>query len=366
MPFGDCEHISTQFQLVQTMMRYFGSQFKEPLLSQWGQAVRERAQPTLFPGILLENAPNENQPNEDTPPTPAPDRVFRDVGVGALHSDITRPHDDFMVLFRSSPYGGVSHGHASQNDFAVMKGGRALICTGGERFPHHGSPFHTEYAQQSISHNCVLVDGKGAINRDGHRGGEIVGFSSGKTFGCVSGEAANAYGPLLTKYRRHLLMIRPGVLILVDDLIAPKPSAFQWLLHALEKFVIDANPKTVISRRQEASLTGRLYASTDLTLSQTDAWPVAPDQGYPDLTTPLPTKRWHFTARTPATDRLRIAAIFSVDAPGNEPLHLQVSNQGERIHFQYGQSTAGCVDLSPDGREILQARCENEELNIQA
>ena len=46
-------------------------------------------------------------------------------GAFRLHGDIENPESDLMVAFRSSPYGGVSHGHASQNDFMVMKGGRA-------------------------------------------------------------------------------------------------------------------------------------------------------------------------------------------------------------------------------------------------
>ena len=360
-PFGDTEHAPVELSSARTLLRYYGSRFRDARLSQWGQAADEQERVVPFPGILIEDHPDEISP-EALPN----DRVFRGVGWGALHSDITRPKDDFMVLFRSSPYGGVSHGHANQNDFAVMKGGRALICTGGERFPHHGTPFHTEYAQQSISHNCILVDGQGAINRDGNRGGEIAGFSTGKTFGYVSGEAENAYGDLLDKCRRHLLMIRPSVLILVDDLIAPKPSTFQWLLHAFEKFEIDENENAVVSRRKGASLTGRLYASTDLKLSQTDAWPVAPDKGYPTLTRPLPAKRWHFTAETKRTDRIRIASVFSVQAPGEEAPDLNVSVEGGRIGFQYGRSVTGYVDLSSDGSEVIQVRCGAEELRIKA
>jgi hypothetical protein len=271
-----------------------------------------------------------------------------------------------MVLFRSSPYGGVSHGHASQNDFAAMKGGRALICAGGARFPHHGSPFHTAYAQQSISHNCVLVDGKGAINRDGNRGGEIAGFHSGPLLGYVCGEAQNAYGDLLKRWKRHLLLVRPSVLILVDDLIAPNPAAFQWLLHALERFEIDARAQTLVSRRQGASLRGQLYASTALTLSQTDEWPIAPDEGYPTLTRPLPEKRWHLTAETERTDRIRIAAFFTVRGPGESVPEMSLSAEESRIAFRCGSGARGWIDLSPGSGDLLKVSCGEEGLAVEA
>ena len=215
MPFGDSEQDPVRPSLARTLMLYHGLRLQDARLCRWADQVggAERAPIDPFPAILV-----EDRVERAAAEAPAHDRAFRGIGWAALHSDATRPREDLMVLLRSSPYGGVSHGHASQNDLAVMKGGKALICAGGERFPHHGSPFHTGYAQQSISHNCVLVDGQGAINRDGSRGGEIVAFETDGAFGYACGEAENAYGELLTKWRRHLILVRPSTLILVDDL----------------------------------------------------------------------------------------------------------------------------------------------------
>jgi len=361
MPFGDIEHAPVRSHQARTLMLYHGLRLREPRLHRWANQVpdQEDAEASIdpFAGILLE----DDLETEALDPVPN-DRVFRGIGWGVLHSDVTCPERDLMVLLRSSPYGGVSHGHASQNDFAVIKGGRALIAAGGERFPHHGSPFHTEYAQQSISHNCILVDGQGAINRDGNRGGRIVDFFSSQTFGHVSGEAENAYGDLLDRWRRHVLLIRPSVLILVDDLVASAPSVFQWLLHAFERFEIDAETQTVTSRRKGASLCGHLYASTGLTLSQTDVWPVAPDEGYPTLTRPLPAKRWHFTARTERAERLRLAFLCSVCGPGEQVPDLCLTVEGNQVRFQVGSDVTGTVDLSPESDTLLQASCGEEQI----
>jgi hypothetical protein len=355
MPFGDTEHAPVRPSGTRTLMHFHGLRLQDPRLRKWADQVNKEGDPTAevdpFPGILLPDALDTNQPTEPLPN----DKVFRGIGWAALHSDIAQPKDDFMIMFRSSPYGGVSHGHASQNDFAVMKGGRALICAGGERFPQHGTPFHNEYAQQSVSHNCILVNGQGAINRDGNRGGEITDFFTQDQFGYVCGEAENAYGDLLSKNRRHLLLIRPSLLVLVDDLAAP--STFQWLLHAFEKFDINTSNASLCSNRNGASLTGSVYASTALSLCQTDDWIVAPDKGFPTLTKPLPPKRWHVTAETnEQTDRCRIAAIFSVRGPGEDAPEINTQQDGDRVLFEYqanGSTCRGQISLDPNASGIL-------------
>jgi hypothetical protein len=350
MPFGDTEHQPVRSS-ASTFLQFHGLRLKNRRLYRWADQVSDSKEQTSrmdpFPGILLENTPPEQ--GEAARPQ---DRAFRGVGWGALHSDIEHADKDFMVLLRSSPYGGVSHGHASQNDFAVMKGGRALICAGGLRFPHHGTPFHNEYAQQSMSHNCVLVNGEGAINRDGNRGGEIVGFKTTDAFGYVSGEAENAYGDLLKKYRRHMLMIRPSVLLLVDELEAPEASTYQWLLHSFGKFEFDTENATVTSRRKGASLNGQLFASSTLSLSQTDEWPVHPIEGYPTYDGELPEKRWHFSAETEEAVCCRIAAVFSVQGPGEERPEFSVKHSGQSLTVAANGVTAN-VSLDENASNIL-------------
>jgi hypothetical protein len=366
MPFGDSEHLAVRPTLARTLMLYHGLRLRDARLCRWSDQVLdeggERAPIDAFPGILVEDSLDRG--GAAGPPN---DRAFRGIGWAALHSDVTHPQKDLMVLLRSSPYGGVSHGHASQNDFAVMAGGKALVCAGGARFPHHGSAFHTEYAQQSISHNCVLVDGQGAINRDGNRGGELVAFESGKGFGYACGEAENAYGDLLSRWQRHLVLVRPSLLILMDDLVAPKAAAFQWLLHAFERFELGVyeGAQRIVSRRKGASLSGRLYASTPLRVSQTDAWPIQPDEGYPSLARPLPEKRWHLTAETERTERVRIACVFSAQGPDARTPPVAVTRTGDQLLVQCGEEVRAEADLAPDSPWVLGLRCGGERLEVE-
>ncbi len=101
------------------------------------------------------------------------DRAFYGVGWAALHSDITDPANDLLLLFKSSPFGPASHSHADQNSFAILKGGKALAIPAGERYPQHGSPFHTRYTRLTEAHNALLFNGKGQRDKEASANGSI-------------------------------------------------------------------------------------------------------------------------------------------------------------------------------------------------
>ena len=70
------------------------------------------------------------------------------------------------------------------------------------------------------------------------------------------------------------------------------------------------------------------------------------------------------------TDRIRIAAVFRIQGPGEGAPDLSVTTEGRRparrIAFAYGRSVTGWIDLSPDSDEILQASCGEEHIEIEA
>ena len=233
---------------------------------------REVASPACrpLPGLIL---PQKVKP---VPPTDlAPDAVFHGVGWAALHSDLAHPENDLMVAFKSSPFGGVSHSYADQNSFIVLKNGHALARPGGIRYPQHGSPFHTKYTQQTIAHSSILVDGHGQISRNASANGRIVAFESTPHLGYACGDATAAYGKRLTRFRRHVLLVRPSLVCIVDDLQAPELAEYQWLMHACEKLRLDQDAQTLVSHRGNAEMKVRLITP--------------PASGFPR---PMP-GRWH-------------------------------------------------------------------------
>ncbi len=304
---------------LRSLMQFYAERFDDPGLRWWVDLLERedgrRPGLSALPGIVL---PQTVQP---APPEDLPsDAVFRGVGWAALHTDLGQPHNDLMVMFKSSPFGPVSHSYADQNSFAILRGGKALARPGGSRYPQHGTPFHTKYTQQTVAQNSILVDGQGQLNRRADANGQIVAFRSTPWFGYVCGDATAAYGDCLNRFQRHVLLIRPSLVCIVDDLVAPQSSQFQWLMHAAERLELDEETQTLVSRRGPASMTVRLVTPGDFLFTQTDAWPLDPKTGFPTASRPLPTTLWHFTAETrQRTPRRRIAAVMVVRENDEDP-----------------------------------------------
>jgi len=353
MGFGDSYDGSATSRSgsLRSLIQFHAERTADPALRWWVDLLRlpDGGRPSLsaLPGLILPQAV------EPIPPEGlCPDAVFRGVGWAVLHSDLAHPDDDLTVALKSSPFGGVSHSYADQNCFAVLMGGRALARPGGTRYPQHGTPFHTRYTQQTVAQNGILVDGQGQINRSAAANGRIVAFESKPHIGYVCGDAAAAYGERLSRFRRHVVLIRPSLVCIVDELEAPRPARFQWLLHASEQFHLDEDAQMLVSRRGDARMAVRLISPSGFEFSQTNQWPLDPKTGFPTAKKREPTKLWHFTAATRERSATRrIAAVMSI-AVGDRKPHCDVDadNSGKvRVHAKTKEAeTVVGIDLSTD------------------
>jgi hypothetical protein len=356
-PFGDSEEsdIPGRAAAIRALMQFHALRYQDPVVRGWVELLKtsdgRRAMPSPLPGILL--------PDTLAPQSPAslpPDAAFFGVGWAALHSDLARPERDLMVAFKSSPYGAVSHSHADQNSFVILQGGRALAIAGGPRFPTHGSPFHVKYAKQTLAHNAILVDGKGQQVGGANAGGRLADFQSTPHLGYVCGDAQAAYGELLQRARRHVLLVRPGLVVVVDDLQSPRPAQFQWLLHARERLDLDEPAQAFTSHRGGALMRTHLFTAGGFSLSQTDAWPMSPLEGFPKLKKAEPPKEWHLTASTrrPAAVR-RIAAVMFIGEE-KEKTQGRARQQGDMIEVtQKAADGAATVRIDLGAGAILEA-----------
>jgi len=354
------------------LIQFHAERTADPALRWWVDLLRTRDgdKPSLsaLPGLILPQAVKPIPPDDL-----CPDAVFLGVGWAALHSDLAHPEDDLMVALKSSPFGGVSHSYADQNCFAVLTGGRALARPGGTRYPQHGTPFHTRYTQQTMAQNGILVDGQGQINRSAKANGRIVAFESKPHLGYVCGDAAAAYGGRLSRFRRHVVLIRPSWICIVDDLESPQPAEFQWLMHAPEKLQLDQQAQTLVSRRGDARMTVHLISPAGFEFSQTDAWPLDPKTGYPTARKREPTKLWHFTATTREhSASRRIAAVMSIGTARNTPdCDVRVDDSGTvRVHAQNKEAeTVVEIELSTDRTDdaaLLEVRCRPESGDLES
>ena len=320
-PFGDTEDAPARGRAssLRSFMLFHANLYDDPTVRWWADLMQTKdgsiAPASGLAGLIL---PDVVKPQR--PVSIANDAVFFGVGWAALHSDVLNPDEDLMVMFKSSPYGGVSHSHADQNSFAIMKGGKALAIPAGARYPTHGSPFHRRYVQLTMAHNAILVDGRGQINRDSNRGGELTDFKTSPNMGYVCGDGRNCFGDRLRRNRRHVLLIRPSIVLVVDDLAAPKPAEFQWLLHAHDRFELDEKGQTIVSRKDTEAMTVHLFTSDAFSLDQTNEWPMDPKEGYAKVSRPPPAKQWHLTATArEKTPGRRIAAVMLFHEDGRLP-----------------------------------------------
>ena len=166
--------------------------------------------------------------DHDLPVTePDPDKpgaVFPRVGWAALRSGWEK--GSTLIALQCSP-ADQGHSHQDQNNVLIYRGAENLAMDCGYASALQGAL--REFARGSIGHNTVLVDGKGQIaNR-----GSTPFFATSRAVDYVMGDASLAYSAaLLSRFHRHLVYLKPDLLLMVDDLrAADRPKTFQWLLH---------------------------------------------------------------------------------------------------------------------------------------
>jgi hypothetical protein len=294
---------------------------------------------------------------EDTldvkPPTDLPQsRVFHDIGWAALHSDLSQPDHDTFLLFKSSPFGSVSHSHADQNTFCIFKGGRALAIPSGYYGPALGMPHHVQWTRSTKANNCILVNGKGQPTQERKASGYIKAFDYQSDSTYVAGDATAAYMGQLTRFTRHILFLPPGFILLLDEIEAPDPAIFQWMLHAFEEFEIKDSVGRILSTRKGASLEVYIQSLTGLLFKQTNQFDTPYNEGVPiHLQKDIP-DQWHLTVETKEKCKsIRIGAIMGVQGP-DEPFELEMIQDsdgwlGAQARGAFGR-VEGWIQLRPN------------------
>lgn len=222
----------------------------------WYVSEIKRDYPSYYHGTddflffrLLNYKPNRNLVT--TSPANLPKtRKFADVGVVAMHEDLTHADKTLSSYLFSSPFGSSGHGHASQNAFTINFKGKVLF--GGTGYYSNFSDKHNLlYYRSSKAYNTILADSLNQkIGEEGY--GWIPRAISGKHIQYALGDASNAYGEIKSDfwldrfkqinvvpskangygdsgvclYRRHMLQLEGGYIVLYDELEAK--TAVKW------------------------------------------------------------------------------------------------------------------------------------------
>lgn len=274
--------------------------------------------------------------NDDSYVSNLPDDVplltwYKDAGEVSIHSSLTENSDDLAIGFRSSQYGSGSHTTSSQNAFNMVFGGKTIFCSSGY-YQSFSDAHNLMWYRHSRGHNTILVNGIGQPYTT-KAYGRILRAGSGKSIAYALGDASNAYcgftddemwitnfknagveqtpangfGPTpLTRYYRHIVMLKPGIAVIYDELEASEAARWDWLLHSPVTFDIDADNGllTLENKTDRTHCRVKLVSSKNPEMSQTSKFLVPPaTQGdaYPD--------QWHFTAKIADSPAVRVLAI---------------------------------------------------------
>jgi hypothetical protein len=235
-----------------------------------------------------------------------PSKVFHGIGVASLHTTLADSRDDVHFAFKASPFGSQSHGHNPQNSFLLNAYGAALLVANGYR-DLHGSKFHYQFVHTTRAQNAVLVNGEGQIPHSVNATGRIVREQFSPAYDYVAGDATPAYGQRLQKAWRHVVFVkgeRPFV-VMYDELVAPEPATFQFMLHALKAFTIDERAGRLSVAEAKAGLEVAYLSPVPLTFAQSDGFTPPPTREFPNI--------WHVEAGT--QEKRRELGVVTVLVP---------------------------------------------------
>jgi len=294
---------------------------------------------TKYPATLPADAPNAV--------------VFKDSGVAELHSDIRNYTNNLFVSFRSSPFGSGSHTLADQNSFNLSYKGKPIFRASGHYLNFSDAHNLMSY-RHTRAHNSVLVDGIGQpFSIDGY--GWIARFSDTASIAYALGDAsmayrgasedpmwigsfkkdgieqtpANGFGPTpLNLFRRHLVLLRPNIVVLYDELGADRPARFDWLLHSGLEMKAEDEGVSVESPEAKARLAQ--LSGEPIKRAITTGYLVPPNEALlkdGDTIDPV----WHLTASTEPTKKTYILSVIVVDDRGAQATPLRTAQDSGTI-----------------------------------
>jgi hypothetical protein len=301
--------------------------------------------------------------------------AFRDVGVAAMHSDIHAPSSNLLVTFSSAVNGSFQHLHPSQNAFCIAYGGKPLFWRTGY---YNGGPIHDALSYKcSRAHNTILVDGM-IQGFDLGAYGWLPRFATGKRISYVLGDASHAYNgrfpkfgidqpngprsaksknrdefitrengygmPGVTRFRRHMILLRPSHVLIYDELEAEKPVTWTFMLHSLNPME-QPGGSWFTTTNGKGTGNARLFCSSTVNGSVTDQFfgaPVDEENKRGGKNPP----NWHASISTAAKlAATRFLTVIEV-LPGTGKPVEPVAEGNDRVRLDLGGYTV-TAELDP-------------------
>ncbi|SMX31056.1 DUF4962 domain-containing protein [Actibacterium lipolyticum] len=247
-------------------------------------------------------------------------RHFRGIGWVGVQHEMANPDEHIQFVFKSSPFGSISHSHGDQNAFCLAAYGEDLAIQSGY-YVAFNSTMHRQWRRQTRSKNAILINGKGQYaEKDKAKAmaatGRILAAEEREDHIFIHGDATAAYqslSPEVTMAEREIYFVRNSYFVIVDKVDAETPVTVDWLLHANNPYELGKTSFRNTGKR--AGFYGQVVWSEagkpDIT--QTTDFPDVDPSDYEGL--PVST---FLTARYPAATRHRIATLlvpYKLDKP---------------------------------------------------
>ena len=276
-------------------------------------------------------------------------RLFRDIGLVSMHSDPQHTDLNLMVALRSSPFGCYGHFLSDQNAFNIVYGGKRTFFRTGYKVTMN-DPHRTGWYQHTKSNNSVLVDGEGQPYST-EAFGWIAGFLEGRDLAYALGDASNAYRSAETredykvkKFYRHLVLLKPDIVVIYDELESHGDVKWSWLIHSMEKIDLNPNENTFKSVFDHARGIGKLWSSRPVNWLLADTFDV-PAVNWRASRDPSGNLKkyddgqWHLQAVSRSKDStMRFLAVLQISPEASEE-NISEVDEGTSVNVQAGDWT---------------------------
>lgn len=171
----------------------------------------------------------------------------RGMGVVLMKSDWTA--DAAFVSFICGDHYSY-HQHADSGSFTIVRYGQELAVDSGEYDGSGGSEHAANYHSRTIAHNSICLAGYEKSEMRARRvgpaddggqpigktesfreTGNIIAYDPQRAYTYVVGDVTDSFGGRLSSWIRHVLFIRPEIVIICDFVSAPPKNYPRWLLH---------------------------------------------------------------------------------------------------------------------------------------
>ena len=166
-------------------------------------------------------------------------RWFKGIGWVAIQHKMDVPDEHIQFVFKSSPFGSISHSHGDQNAFCLAGFGEDLAIQSGY-YVAFNSSMHQKWRRQTHSKNAILINGKGQYaGKDKAQAmqstGKITIAEDRGDHIYFQGDATAAYQsltPEVSKVLRDVYFVNNTYFVIVDSVDAETPVSIEFLLHA--------------------------------------------------------------------------------------------------------------------------------------